>query len=473
MTDAASPNAPASVIWALGLTQIIGYGTLYYSFGALAPSMARDFGWSEEWVFGALSGSLLIGGLIAPTAGAWADRFGAAKLMTWGSIGAALALAICAIAPEPFSFVAGLVGIEIASAFVLYATAFAALAQVATGGAQRSITYLTLIAGFASTIFWPITTSLHDHMSWREVYLVFAALNLAICLPAHIWLARHTARRSALGATTYAPVVPLVPDDRRRLALILMLIGFALQGFVSSAILVHMVPMLGTLGLGAAGVFVTTLFGPAQVLSRVVNMRYGRSLSQPALAVIGDAFMPIALIVLLASAPWLPGAATFAGLFGLGSGISSIVSGTLPLALFGSSGYGRNLGLISSARLVVSSFAPFVLSVIAAASVTLALWAVVAIGFAAAIAFASIWWWLFARPSAQAPAPAAAADSLFPAILLSRPSDASDTGICARARSGQLGVSPKSPVLTPREARAEVTMNTCDAQLPIHTTFRR
>lgn len=409
MTDAASQNAPASVIWALGLTQIIGYGTLYYSFGALAPSMAKDFGWSEEWVFGALSGSLLIGGLIAPTAGAWADRFGAAKLMASGSVGAALAFLICAIAPERFSFVAGLVGIEIASAFVLYATAFAALAQVTTGGAPRSITYLTLIAGFASTIFWPITTSLHDHMSWREVYLAFAGLNVAICLPVHIWLARHTARRSALGTPTHGPVVPLVPSDRRRLALTLMLIGFALQGFVSSAILVHMVPMLATLGLGTAGVFVTTLFGPAQVLSRVVNMRFGRNLSQPALAVIGDAFMPFALIILLASAPWLPGAAAFAVLFGLGSGISSIVSGTLPLTLFGSSGYGRNLGLISSARLIVSAFAPFAFSVIAVTSTTLALWVVMAIGLAAAMAFASIWW-LFARPATRSAVPAVIAD---------------------------------------------------------------
>lgn len=369
--------------------------------------MARDFGWSEEWVFGALSGSLLVGGLIAPTAGAWADRFGAARLMGWGSVGAAAALVICALAPERFSFVAGLVGIEIASAFVLYATAFAALAQVTTGGAQRSITYLTLIAGFASTIFWPITTSLHDHMSWREVYLVFAGLNLAICLPVHVWLARHTARRSAFAKATHVPVVPFVPDDRRRLALVLMLIGFALQGFVSSAILVHMVPMLGTLGLGSAGVFVTTLFGPAQVLSRVVNMRFGRRLSQPALAVLGDAFMPFALMILLTSAPWLPGAATFAVLFGLGSGISSIVSGTLPLTLFGSSGYGRNLGLISSARLIVSAFAPFAFSLVAASSTTLALWAVVAVGFAAAAAFASIWW-LFARPATRSAEPAIA-----------------------------------------------------------------
>jgi MFS family permease len=88
MTGHVSAKIPASVTWALGLTQIIGYGTLYYSFGALAPSMARDLGWSEEWVYGVLSASLLLSGLVAPASGAYADRFGAAKVMAWGSVAA-------------------------------------------------------------------------------------------------------------------------------------------------------------------------------------------------------------------------------------------------------------------------------------------------------------------------------------------------------------------------------------------------
>src|SRR5262245_24243092 len=76
----------AKAIWALGLTQIIGYGTLYYSFSILAPSMAQEFGLSEGWAFGALSASLFAGSLFAPTAGRWADRFGAGRIMTAGSV---------------------------------------------------------------------------------------------------------------------------------------------------------------------------------------------------------------------------------------------------------------------------------------------------------------------------------------------------------------------------------------------------
>jgi len=392
MTAYTNPRAPVAVIWALGLTQIIGYGTLYYSFSALAPSMAADFGWSEEWVYGVLSGSLLVGGLVAPISGSWADRFGAARVMVWGSIAAALSLAICALSPNGVAFAAGLVAMEVSSGFVLYATAFAALAQIAGQGAQRSITHLTLIAGFASTIFWPLTTMLHEVLSWREVYLAFAALTLAVCVPVHAWLAAQGKGARAARLTDTIEDVPLVPPGQEQWAQIVMLLGFASLGFMSSAVLVHMIPMLASLGLGAAGVFVTTLFGPAQVLSRLVNMQFGKGLSAPALGVVAASLMPIALVVLVTTAPLLPGAAAFAVLFGLGSGLSSIVSGTLPLALFGRLGYGARLGAISSARLIVSSFAPVVFAVVAGAITTPAtLWLVAGAGALSAFCFALIW----------------------------------------------------------------------------------
>lgn len=145
-------------ISALGVTQIIGYGTLYYSFSILAPSIAAEFYVSVEWIYGFMSIALLAGGVIAPYSGALADRHGAARVLSFGSIGAAAALAICGLANNAWFFLVGVILLELASAFVLYATAFALLAQAAGPKAQRSITYLTLIAGFASTIFWPLTT---------------------------------------------------------------------------------------------------------------------------------------------------------------------------------------------------------------------------------------------------------------------------------------------------------------------------
>jgi len=389
-------KAPPLAIWALGLTQIVGYGTLYYSFSILVPAMAAELRFSEQWAFAALSVALLLDSLLAPTAGRWADRFGAGRVMTVGSLAAAAALAACALAPERISFAAALVAMELASCFVLYATAFVAIVQIGPLFAQRSITHLTLIAGFASTLFWPLTTALHAHLTWREVYLVFAALNLLLCLPIHAWLLRLSRRRGALlSAQSDASAVErgheLADPAKVQLAFLLMLAGFALEGFVLSAVLIHMVPLLGAVGLGAAAALVSTLFGPSQVASRLINMVFGGRLRQTVLAVIAASLLAGGLTVLATGAPWMPGVIAFLVLFGLGSGLTSIVGGTLPLELFGPQGYGARLGWISAARQFSSAFAPFALAlVMAQASVAVSLWSLVGVAAMGVAAFAGI-----------------------------------------------------------------------------------
>ena len=120
---------PVRAIWALGITQVIGYGTLYYSFSVLAPEIAREFGWPSEWVYAALTIALLGGGFLAPIAGHLADRFGAAGVMTIGSVVAAATLVAAALSTNGFVYGAALLAMELAASFVLYSTAFAALAE--------------------------------------------------------------------------------------------------------------------------------------------------------------------------------------------------------------------------------------------------------------------------------------------------------------------------------------------------------
>lgn len=132
-------KADGAILWALGTTQIIGYGTLYYAFSIMAADIARDLGWSLEWVFGAFSAALLLGGLIAPISGAWVDRFGAGRVMTAGSVAAALSLGAMSLAPDRLSFFLALILIEAVSTLVTYDSAFAGLTQLSPQGARRAI----------------------------------------------------------------------------------------------------------------------------------------------------------------------------------------------------------------------------------------------------------------------------------------------------------------------------------------------
>ena len=170
-----------------------------------------------------------------------------------------------------------------------------------------------------------------------------------------------------------------------------MLAGFFIEGFVLSAILVHMVPLTAAIGLGTAGVFIASLFGPAQVASRFINMLFGRDVPQIWLAVGATGSLAAGLAVLLITAPSITGAILFAVLFGFGSGLMSIVGGTLPLELFGRAGYGAHVGWITAARQFSSAFAPFGLTfMMAALGVFPALWINALIGLLGIVAFGAI-----------------------------------------------------------------------------------
>ncbi len=353
---------PTWALVGLGATQIIGYGTLYYSFSILAPDVARDFDLSISQVFAVFSVSLFIGGLSATLIGKQMDRVGAATIMTIGSPIAALTLALAAWSPSVAVFAIAVILIEISSGMVQYQAAFATLVEMDPKTAPRSITYLTLIGGFASSIFWPISASLSGHLSWREIYLVYAGLNLFLCMPVHYWIMRmgkqgrgsHSSQRRRDG------VVGAIPAHARRYGIILVSCAFALVTFAQAAILAHMVPMLTSIGLGPAAVVIGSLFGPAQVASRLINMVFGDRLSPPALAILSAALIIAGLIILLVMGTWLLGAIAFAICLGLGSGINSIAQGNLPLYLFGSEGYGAVTGKMTAARLAVGAGAPFI-----------------------------------------------------------------------------------------------------------------
>ncbi|GAB5428107.1 MAG: arsenite efflux MFS transporter ArsK [Devosia indica] len=373
-----SKPVPATAVWALGITQIVGYGSLYYSFSVLAPAIGDSFGLSAEWIFGALTVALLIGGLAAPWTGRMLDRIGAARAMSLGSILVTIFLLLMAIAPNGTVFALALGGMEIASTLVLYAAAFAVLVQLAGRQAQANITHLTLIAGFASTLFWPLTAVFEDQIGWRGSYVIFAGMNLLICLPLHLWLGRMSNRAATAptdAATTRSLAMPPSDNPKSKWLFPLVLVGFALQGLVLAAVTLQMLPLLQALDLGTHVLLISSIFGPAQVLARLVNMVFGGRLRPTALAIIAAATLPIALLLLAVSAPALAGAMAFALLFGLGSGLTSIVSGSLPLHLFGQHNYGARQGLISAARQMAAATAPFAMALaIGQVGVSATLW---------------------------------------------------------------------------------------------------
>jgi len=387
----------AQTVWLLGLTQVIGYGTLYYSFSIVAADAARDFGKTQSWFFGVFSAALVAGGLIMPFAGRGFDRFGAARLMVLGSALCGVALVFVALAPNAVVFVAAMIAVQVLASMVLYDSAFTSLVQLEPRGGQRRIMLLTLIAGFASSVFWPVTSWLDAAFGWRATYVIFAGLNLFICVPVHVLLSRWSRQRIGSGSRAHHGGGPVeerpatVPPEQARRLLWLIATGFALSGITLSAVISQMVPMLHALGFGAAALGVSTLFGPAQVVVRFTNIMFGSRRHPLTITILAMALLPLAFLIVAATAPQIAGAVVFAILVGMASGLKSILQGTLPLALFGSRGYGARQGLMSALRYVLAAIAPFTFAWIAEmSSATIATYVFAAIGVAGVLCFVEV-----------------------------------------------------------------------------------
>jgi hypothetical protein len=184
-------------------------------------------------------------------------------------------------------------------------------------------------------------------------------------LPVHLWLARSGTASFALHNAMAPPVLKassLLPDHLQPHAMFLVTWGFALSGFVLMAILAQMVPLLAAMGIGSVSVLVGALFGPAQVLIRFVNMVFGTERYPLAVTILVAVLLPLSVLLLSFSAPSVAGAVAFSLMLGFASGLKSIVQGTLPLGLFGASGYATRLGRMAAVRLMFSAIAPFVLA---------------------------------------------------------------------------------------------------------------
>jgi MFS family permease len=353
---------PWRAVPVLGVTQILSWGTIFYTPVLIVPLIAAEHGWSISFAMGGFSVGLLAAGLIAPYVGRSIDYFGGQVTMTVGSLLGALGLALIGHANHPIAYYAVWILLGIAMSANLYDSAFASLGRIFGARARRPITALTLVGGFASTVSWPATHFLLETVGWRGTYLVYAALLACISAPLHAFVLPRTRVEMDVPkhADAKAPDKVLPPHG---LPFILVASAFAAYAFVPSGLSAHLLAIFTRAGIDAGTVvWIGALFGPAQVGARLIEFSFGRDLHplwviRFALCVLLCAFVMLAVLGIST-----PVAAAFALLFGGANGLVTITRGAVPLALFGASGYGRLMGRLAGPFLLMQAAAPLVMA---------------------------------------------------------------------------------------------------------------
>ena len=343
----------------LAFTQIASWGALYYAFAVLAPDIQRELGMGKEAAFAAFSWSLLVAGVAATPVGALVDRHGGRGVMAAGSIVSAIGLAWLSRSTTVASYWGAWTAIGLAMSLTLYEAAFATINRKLDVGAPRGISTLTLFAGFASTIFWPLTLAISSRLGWRDTYLAYAGLQLAACLPLHLWLGRDAPR---------PPAPANAPRDSHTLgeavrhpAFWKLALAFSANVFIFSALAVHLIPLLKSLGHAAGtAVLLAALVGPMQVAGRIGERTLAREAAPQVVGRFVFSTLPGGLLALALVGAEAWGVVLFCMLYGMSTGVLTIIRGTLPRALFGARNYGAITGAMAVPSLLAKAVGPLV-----------------------------------------------------------------------------------------------------------------
>lgn len=342
----------------LGVSQTLAWASSYYLPATLAEPMARSLGIGVPSVFAAFSGALLVAALVGPAAGRAIDRRGGRQVLMLSNGVFALGLVTLALAQGAASLIVAWALVGTAMGMGLYEAAFASLVRSRGPGARAAITQVTLIAGFASTIGWPLTSWLASECDWRTAVLVWAALHLLLGLPLNAGL-RGPSPPGAPSASEPAVASRATPDApvARHVAITLAL-AFAISAFIGTSMAAHLPALLKAAGADTGlAVLAAAMLGPAQVAARLMEAVLQRHGSAITVARVAVALHPLGALALMALGP--VAAIPFALLHGAGNGLMTIVMGALPLAVFGSQGYGERQGWLMAPARMAQAVAPW------------------------------------------------------------------------------------------------------------------
>ena len=371
---------PRRLALALGTTQVLAWGTTFYIPATMLGAAGTTFGTSRAVLLGAFSWALIVSAVCAPRVGRLIDARGGRHVLLAGTAVTAIGLVLLAAAPNLWLWYAAWTVLGAGMAATLYDAAFATIGRLLGRESRGAIVGVTLMGGFASSLGFPLGTWLADHAGWRTAVLIYAAIQVVVILPVILAGVPGAIPPPAVAPARTATAGTL--PGRRDFAL--LAVFFTARAGIGALISVHALVLLHGLGYSLDhAVAVAALIGPAQVGARIIDFRLGRNLSPVTSALLGAALLPLGIALTLGGAP----AVVFALCYGLSNGILTINRGTLPMHVFGPTGYASLLGRLALPNQIAQAVIPTLVAPLAEHAPA---WTFAGIGAAAVLAFACL-----------------------------------------------------------------------------------
>ena len=355
-------RAMSFVIW-LSIAQTVSWGIMFYGFAVFIKPLTAEFAWSKAEITGAFTLSLLVVGLFSVSAGSVLDRFGGRWLMTGASALGAVLLLLAAHIESLSAYYAVWIGLGLAMAATLYPSGFAVLVASLGSRARQGVTLMTLVAGFASTVFIPLISLLIEMLDWRDSFTLLGVILLVVCVPIHAFVLRSECIPGP-GTTGRPRIFTInlkdgpVAEGLRNPAFWWIGICFTANSFVMAGVTVHIIPLMLERGFTMVTTVATiAMIGPMQVAGRVVVTLFEKWLDFRKAGIISGIFLLIGFALLGRAQPDNNLNYLFPIFYGGSLGIITIVRALAVPELIGPKAYGALnglLGLVSSLALAIT-----------------------------------------------------------------------------------------------------------------------
>lgn len=358
-------------VWQLAIAQTIVWAGLYYGFPALILRWETEFGWTKAELTGAVTLSIGLSAVFSPLAGRLIDRGLGPRVLAGGALAGGICIGLVGLVQSLWQFYLLWCLIGIATAFCLYDACFAVVVRAAGSAARRPITLITLVAGLAGTLSFPVAHGIAEAFGWRWSCLAFALMICLIGLPLMWWGARDLEATGEAGEMALDSAAaeqrgePGAAHRRagflRRPAFWLLAAAFSLLGLNHSAILNHLLPLLDERGIPQGmAVFAAAMIGPMQVTGRLAMMAVERHVSNRGITIACFASVALATLALITAslAPML--LVPFVILQGAGHGVTSIMKPLVTGDILGRVNFGAISGSQAMIHKLTVAAAPFI-----------------------------------------------------------------------------------------------------------------
>ena len=272
-------------IYLIGISVTFCYSSYAYLFSALLQTWETELNISRNKLTFAYSLGLMIHGFLLPYLGKLVDRNYSFIMMWLSPLLLGFSVINLAFVNTYYEFIIAWVLVSATAGGCLYTMIFSVLTINLKQDIKNSIAIITLIAGLASTYTYPTATYLTESFNWRTTVLIFGIVNILISAPANYFGFKTIIHQEKnFNSNTKAEKQENIYYNPKFWLLCFPLFVF---GFNAGAIITHIIPMMQEKNLSLTmAVLIASLFGPGQIIGRILIMTYGRNKSNIGLFVL-------------------------------------------------------------------------------------------------------------------------------------------------------------------------------------------